>query len=427
MKLAFWALAAVSICRCVPVTQTAATEGSSDQLRTEDYIYENTIHSVRLFPAGASQQSVLNSSVYDIRQRNMLTLEFDDLVEQAENYYVRLIHCNADWSKSTLTDIEYMQSFNEFLVEDYEYSFNTKTPYVSYRFRLPQVKLPGNYVLAVYRYPNKNDLLLTKRFMAIDNIVQVGLKTGLSSGISERMTNQQLEFTVNYNNYEIINPYQDVKVTLRQNQQWHNAIYNLKPTSIRENLSQLEYVHFNLENNFRGGNEYRYFDIRSVTFTGMNVGRVVEEGGRYHAFLLKDKPRARQAYSAYNDLNGGYIVENLEPGKDLRESEYVNVHFLLEMESVNQDIYISGELTNRAFDNTNKMKYDAELKAYTGSLLLKQGWYNYLYYAPLSENPYLVEGSHYETENQYEVIVYHRAPGSRADMIVGYRNIQSRI
>jgi len=427
MKFPFWALAAIALCRCVPVTQTASTESVSDQLRTEDYIYENTIRSVRLYPAGASPQSALNAAVYDVRQRNMLTLEFDDLREEAENYYVRLIHCNADWTKSSLTDIEFMESFNEFLIDDYEYSFNTKIPYVSYRFRLPQVKLPGNYVLAVYRYPNENDLLLTRRFMAVDNIVQIGLKAGLSSGISERTTNQQLEFTVNYGNYEIINPFQDVKVTLRQNQQWHNAIHNLKPTSIRENISQLEYAHFNLENNFMAGNEYRYFDIRSVTFTGMNVGRVAEQAGRYHAFLLKDKPRARQAYSAYNDLNGGYIIENMEPGKNIQEAEYVNVHFFLEMEPANHDIYILGELTNRAFDNGNKMRYDAELNAYTGSLLLKQGWYNYLYYAPSADNPYFVEGSHYETENQYEVIIYHRPPGSRADLIVGYRNIQFKI
>lgn len=427
MKIGFMALTAAFLMRCVPLAQTGATMGSTDQLLLQDHVYENTVHSIRLYPQGASDQSVLNAAVYNVRQRNMLTLEFDDLAEEAQTYYARIIHCNADWSQSGLSDIEYMEDFNEFSIDQYEYSFNTKIPYVSYRLRLPNVKLPGNYVVAVYRYPDKDDLVLTKRFLAVDHLVQIGMQAGISSGISERTVNQQIEFTVNYANYEIINPYQDVNVVLRQNQQWHNAISGLKPTSIRENQSQLEYIHFNLENNFRGGNEYRYFDIRSITFSGMNVGRVVEENGRYHAFLMKDKPRMGQAYSHYNDMNGGYVVENVEPGKSVAEAEYVNVHFFLETKPLGQDIYILGELSNHNFNESNKMKYDPELEGYTGSLLLKQGWYNYLYYAPRADNPYLVEGSHYETENHYEVIVYHRPPGSRADLIVGYRSIQFRI
>jgi hypothetical protein len=122
------------------------------------------------------------------------------------------------------------------------------------------------------------------------------------------------------------------------------------------------------------------------------------------------------------------VLENVEPRKSLMESEYVKTHFFLAKEEpINSDVYIMGELSNWAFNQNNRMTYNQELKGYTGSLLLKQGWYNYLYYAPSAPDPFLLEGNHYETENQYEIIVYHRPVGSRADLIIGYRSFVIKI
>jgi hypothetical protein len=33
------------------------------------------------------------------------------------------------------------------------------------------------------------------------------------------------------------------------------------------------------------------------------------------------------------------------------------------------------------------------------------------------------EGSHRETENQYDLLVYYRPPGSRADLLIGYQTV----
>ena len=56
-------------------------------------------------------------------------------------------------------------------------------------------------------------------------------------------------------------------------------------------------------------------------------------------------------------------------------------------------------------------------------MLLKQGWYNYIYYMPESEDPYYYEGSYFQTENLYEIFVYYRPIGALADQLVGYSNI----
>ncbi|HHU35332.1 MAG TPA: DUF5103 domain-containing protein, partial [Bacteroidetes bacterium] len=75
------------------------------------------------------------------------------------------------------------------------------------------------------------------------------------------------------------------------------------------------------------------------------------------------------------------------------------------------------------------MEYDESREEYTKSLLLKQGWYNFQYVlvdAQGKTDELMFEGSHYETENDYLIIVYYRNPRERYDRIIGYQSIKSR-
>ncbi len=67
------------------------------------------------------------------------------------------------------------------------------------------------------------------------------------------------------------------------------------------------------------------------------------------------------------------------------------------------------------------MRYDTVRRMYTAALLLKQGWYDYQYVVRSKTlPPYYLEGSHFETENFYEIFVYYRMFQPRADLLVGY-------
>ncbi len=93
------------------------------------------------------------------------------------------------------------------------------------------------------------------------------------------------------------------------------------------------------------------------------------------------------------------------------------------------NVYIGGGLSNWQFTESNKMKYDAASSAYRGTLLLKQGIYNYRYmFLPDDKGTFdlsEIEGSHYETENEYLILFYHRGPGVRYDKLVGHEVIHS--
>ena len=68
------------------------------------------------------------------------------------------------------------------------------------------------------------------------------------------------------------------------------------------------------------------------------------------------------------------------------------------------------------------MAYDEKNGAYQATLLLKQGWYDYHYgfESPNGWNVVDLEGSYFQTENEYEILVYYRDMGSRYDELIGY-------
>ena len=115
----------------------------------EDRVYKEHIQSVRLFPAGLAFDASIDAPVVPLRSEKPLVLVFDDLAFDPELYRAKLIHCDADWQKSQLKDNDFSPTFNEFNIQDYEYSVNTRIPYIHYRFEVPRVTKSGNYVSKV--------------------------------------------------------------------------------------------------------------------------------------------------------------------------------------------------------------------------------------------------------------------------------------
>jgi hypothetical protein len=232
--------------------------------------------------------------------------------------------------------------------------------------------------------------------------------------------NQQINFTINYKNVEILNPMMDVFVVIRQNYRWDNLIENLKPTFAREHIKELEYRFFDIDKLFKGGNEFRFFDIRSVNYPGQNVEVVDKTSEPMQAFIFKDKSRQGEAYAQYNDMNGNFKIENLD-FRDLSSANYLDIHFSLGTPEIDGDVYLQGAFSMWNLSDQNKMTYNPATKEYQGSMLLKQGWYDYQYVVKSKYLPPLhFEGSHFQTENVYEIFVYYKPFQPRADLLIGY-------
>lgn len=408
---------------CVPLDQSSSHKETGKALVYDNRQYESDIKTVLLHPFKGNIEDEIKPAAIHLRQDTPLLLSFDHLNADYENFRVKIYHCDRNWSKSNLNENEYLNAFNEFPINDYETSFNTRTSYIHYRFIVPKVKITGNYLLVVYRNNNPNDIMLSRRFVVYDQVAGVTPKVEISSNIANRKTHQQVTFSINYRNIDILNPHEEVMVTLMQNERWDNAITTLRPTFARESEKLLEYYHYDLSNNFTGGNEFRFFDMRTINYSGQNVSGIRKGAERIDAFIMKDKDRGKEAYAEVNDINGNFVINNLESSPPEIASDYVYIHFFLETERTSPSpVYIAGQFNNWDYSKANQMEYDESLKGYTGTLLLKQGWYNYIYYVPDTDNPYMYEGSHYETSNQYTFLVYYRPQGGRYDQIIGYLN-----
>ena len=75
------------------------------------------------------------------------------------------------------------------------------------------------------------------------------------------------------------------------------------------------------------------------------------------------------------------------------------------------------------------MHFDPEQRAYVKTLLLKQGGYNYqFWFRPRGSqraNVERIDGSFWQTRNEYTIFVYHRAWGGRYDRLIGVKTVEN--
>jgi hypothetical protein len=391
-------------------------------LHFEDHIYSDKIKTIQFYAKTGTSEEVLTAPITSIEQTVPIMLEFDELSETQKRFQVKLYHCDYGWTASTLTDIQFANDYNQYYITDIRPYGNTKVPFFHYRFLVPRVKISGNYLLAVT--DEQGNYVLTRRFMVHENLVASSLIPRLSAGVNERFSMQQFNLNVMYPKFNLVNPQQEVKIVLRQNQRWDNAKYNIAPTFIHDAQKHLEYTFYDSRNNFLGLNEYRVFDTRSLRYTGFNLATIDRSVVPAEVVLQVQKSRGKDVYARYPDINGKFIIDNREYGNGNTEGDYAWVNFQVEAnEEAPGQVFVFGQLSDWKLQEAFKLNYNAEKKLYTGRALLKQGYYNFMlstYQANGIVDEKYFENSYADTENFYDLLVYYRPPGTRADLLISY-------
>ncbi len=362
-----------------------------------------------------------------------IVVSFDEIGEDFSRLRYRLVHCNADWRPSRLLESEYLRGFNEAEIEDYAFSSNTYVHYVNYRIAIPsddmQPLVSGNYLLQVYPADDPDDIILQTRFSLAETAVAVG---GSASGRTDRGFNteyQQVEFAIDASGFNIGNPYQDLAISVTQNNSPDTERMVSHP--IRTAGSEVMFQH-NPDLIFDASNEFRRFETVRVDYPGMRIDSVTWGGSNWHAWVAEDASRADSDYIYDSTQHGRFMIDEFNASDPDLGADYVTVHFTLDFpEIMDGDVYIDGDMTLHSRDRRYRMTYDRDLGRYTLQLPLKQGSYNYQYVvAPrrpdAKASASLVEGDKYETINEYLIKVFHRPPGSRGDRLIGFATIDSR-
>lgn len=367
-------------------------------------------------------------AVIELNSSDRIELSFDQLSHEYHRYQYVLQHCNSDWTLSDLSEIDYLDGFNNNIIENCTSSINTTMEYTHYSLRLPnnqvKLRLSGNYILTIFDDEDLNTPILKTSFRVLEKQVSVSASVSSDTEIDRNKTHQQVSVNVNYRGYNIRNPQQEVKVQVLQNRRTDNMVTVNVPTFISN--SELQYTH-NRALIFDAGNEYRRFEMVDFHYAGEGVEKIRLNAPYYHATLYTGEPRRNYSYD--QDQDGRYVIRYTNATDNSIEADYFFVHFSLASSQLNGGkLYLAGDLTNNAFNELTEMKYNELTRNYETVQLLKEGAYNYMYfYVPNNKTvgqtgP--VEGNFYEAENEYYIYVYYRPFGERYDRLVGMQEVK---
>ena len=400
--------------------------GIGMKAQAPDSVYAPNIYSVKLNMKG----NQLAYPILTLNSSDQVDLSFDDLDADFKSYYYTYQLCNADWTPVQVSSFDYIRGFAQNQIMDYRYSSIALIRYTHYHITLPEsssrITLSGNYLIKVFLNNDTSKLVFTKRMLVLQTAVSISAQILPPMNPQFTYSHQKLEFTVNSKALAIPHPFEQIHVVILQNNRWDNAIYMGNPsfysgTNFQYNSDDVPV--------FQGGSEWRWLDLQSFRFQSDRIDKVAYLKTGSVIQVKPDKDRSGLPYYYYEDNNGGYFIQTTDLIDVNYQGDYGRVRFTFippdNLPFDGKDLYIIGEFTGYKKNESTRMVFNPSSGAYEGSALMKMGYYNYAYVTLNSRGPAappsfeMTEGNHFETENNYDILVYYRTLGGRSDQLVG--------
>ena len=397
-----------------------------------DKIVDANIHSVLIHPVNKP----LAIPAIMLKEGTPLQISFDDFKANYQDYYYSVELMNSDWTPTNINSFDYVRGFNQIKISDFSVSSMAYQHYFHYQFIFPNANCTptqsGNYILNVFKNANVNDLVFTKRFYVVED--QLGIAATVTEPFDGNISKTHQKIAVKIDTKQLPSlQTEQLLVEVVQNYRYNDAIKLTAPNFIRGSV--LEY---NKEDQliFPAGKETRWLDLQSLQLVSDRISKFQKIDDKNYVYLKPDVSRADMAYYSFNDLNGNYLISNTDALQSENQNDYAQVIFTYltkdHIPLVGQKLYLQGALTNNELDKNSEMIFDAKLGLYQKTLVLKQGYYSYNYILRDSRDPNHqddfteTEGNHWETENNYSIFVYYRAPGAQHDSLLGFTTINSK-
>ena len=350
--------------------------------------------------------------------------QFDDLFGNEANYYYEIVHCDYNWVPTDIPKTEYLKGFDGQRIQEYYNSFNTLQTYSHYKLPIPnqftQLRISGNYILKIL--DENKDVVLSRKFILYEDLVTVPIQIRRARTANYLDYKHNIEFSIRSLVINFQNPLKNVKVVLFQNGQFNTAIKNIVPQYTTGN--DLIY-RYDTQTQFWAGNEFLYFENKDIRAANNNVARVDSNNEIYSSHLYTNNARTNYPYSVTQDVNGNFVIKNINATDSEIEADYAWAYFSLSAPTfrINKDIYITGMFNNYNLTPEYKLDYNEKKGIYEKAVLIKQGFTNFQYTAADSkgiiDHENAIDGNFYQTENDYFIIVYYRENTDRYDRAVG--------
>ena len=382
-------------------------------------------------PQVKSLQVVVNQNwqslpVMKINSADRLYVGFDELSHDYHRYICHVERCEADWTTATdVFESDWLNGFNDLIVDDYEHSINTTVPYTHYHFELPndqcKLRMSGNYRLHILEDGSDEDIL-TIEFMVTEQSMQLSMSATTNTDIDHNVSHQQVTMALGYMDHRVTQPEEQIRTVVMQNGREDNCRRNVRPAFIKQN--GLEWNH-TMEYIFDAGNEYHKYEVLDPSHPTMGIDYIRWDGEFYQVFPYTNEPRPNYLYD--EDADGAFIIRNSDNIQVETTCDYVWVNYRLKTDVPSTGhIIVDGRWATDADENTYRLAYDVDSGLYTAAILQKQGYYSYQYLWEDTDGkrrPLPSEGNFYQTENRYQALVYYKEIGGRTWRLTAYNQI----
>ena len=175
-----------------------------------------------LSPQIKTLQAVVNDdwltfpNVMRLGSDDVLSVSFDELSHDYHRYTYRIERCEADWLPSEdVFESDWLEGFNDNVIDDYATSINTIIPYTHYWLEIPndrcRVKMSGDYRLHIL---DNNETIATVDFMVTEQSMTLSLEATTNTDIDLNQSHQQLAISLNYNNIRVTNPEEQIRMVV---------------------------------------------------------------------------------------------------------------------------------------------------------------------------------------------------------------------
>lgn len=389
------------------------------------FLFGQNIQSIQLFNPQTNDETPV------ISMGQQLILRFDDLTNSSEVYRYTIKHYDRNWQDDNLFFSEIANGQMNAMLDEFQYSFNTLQPYTHYVLRFPnekiQPKISGNFELIVYKR-SADQPIIKRRFSIVEDQVNLALNISRFADAKTPNLNQRVEVQAVAKAGDLTSNVNSMTLTLMQNNNPNMVISGQKPSATMGN--KLLFQQLNLV--FPGNNEFYYFDNKNMRMAADMV-RATEVLDGVNQTYLHPVWAYPLNYQYQPDVNGAWYYRRNDLGLERnaeREADYSWVHFSLDSEPMNKELYILGGFNDFQPKKEFQMQYDEASQKYIAKIYLKQGFYNYIL-ATKEANGSLnfgeINGNFWQTENLYQAFLYYRPFGRNYDGLIGYGEFRTAV
>lgn len=364
------------------------------------------VRTIQLY-TGENERSL---PVTSLESGDPLTLEFDLMGREGRPLSVYFQHADRTWRRD-LSDSQILESFQDDRLVDYQSSRGTAVPYVHYVYRFPnddiRFRLSGNYVLRVTERGRRDSVLFEQAFFVTEDAGQIQL--GTESIVVPGQRRPSIRPVARYTPPTGIqgDPF-GYSVCFVRNGRLPDARCEDRPQLARQPELQFE-----LERDRAFAPVTADYELDLSTLRATNeIVRVERTTTPIRAVLDPD-------YARFSDnapgaaLNGQIVVRDASSNRidPALSAEYVDTRFAFvpaNERPYGSEVVVAGSFSGMDPDRGTRMEWVSARNQYEGTVLLKQGQYQYFY---ATSDPALakeVGRTQLRSRSTYTAFVYYR-------------------